>query len=454
MNTVVGKNGVDLPEDIFERSKLAQEMCGAIMNMSAKEYFPVVIDGPWGSGKTVHAARMMKCFADKHSETVKCIYWNAADTDYASEPLSMFISALYSNITEDKLKHKGQQIIKACGELLVSRGGSVAQKMVISYLSGILGVDISSVCNVITELINKSSAKNETELRLEGSLNDCKMEKTPLENAKYLIEQVKDDKKELIIIIDELDRCRPDYALKTLEIIKHLFAIESCKFVLVMNKELLAASVKHLYGFDDENAGAYLNKYIKMVFRLPAKIKRSDMNDCVKEYYLYYLKNIFPSCRLSESLISEYIDRILLQQKIQLREVEKHVKILRFLKSVDESVFGEEAFDKEFSPVLLMFVSYIIAFKNDIACRLVVKKIKHNEVMALFKSRSGVEIESNSVISCVNYLSKVVDCYLANDNDCIQAAHRGYERDSVHPKVFLCGMQHLTKWLSYYSFFE
>lgn len=408
MNTVVGKNGVDLPEDIFERSKLAQEMCGAIMNMSAEEYFPVVIDGPWGSGKTVHAARMMKCFADKHSETVKCIYWNASDTDYASEPLSMFISALYSNITEDKLKHKGQQIIKACGELLVSRGGSVAQKMVISYLSGILGVDISSVCNVITELINKSSAKNETELRLEGSLNDCKMEKTPLENAKYLIEQVKDEGKQLIIIIDELDRCRPDYALKTLEVIKHLFSMKECKFVLVMNKKSLVSSVRHLYGFEEESARRYLDKYLKFEFYLSGRSSNSFCSEGPPQKYFWKMLQVNKMKVDDSESVSEFLTVVFNRNGIELRDVEKYVNTIKVVMCRDGETEPEIT-------IITCFVGYLFAFEKSLLYELYYKKVEVNVIMDIIGNESELIPTMNGSMRApfyVNYIRKLLELYM------------------------------------------
>ena len=51
----------------------------------------------------------------------------------------------------------------------------------------------------------------------------------------------------LIIFIDELDRCRPDFAIKMLENIKHIFDIERLQFVLVTNTNQIKASINHCY---------------------------------------------------------------------------------------------------------------------------------------------------------------------------------------------------------------
>jgi hypothetical protein len=71
----------------------------------------------------------------------------------------------------------------------------------------------------------------------------------------------------IIILIDELDRCRPTYAIKLLEEIKHLFDVPGLVFVLAMNVEQLGHSVCGAYGsgFDGR---AYLRRFIDREYRL------------------------------------------------------------------------------------------------------------------------------------------------------------------------------------------
>ena len=75
-------------------------------------------------------------------------------------------------------------------------------------------------------------------------------------------------KKPLIIIIDELDRCRPSYAVELLEVAKHIFAVDHIVFVLAVNRSQLSHSVKALYG-NDFDAYGYLKRFFDVDFRLP-----------------------------------------------------------------------------------------------------------------------------------------------------------------------------------------
>ena len=72
----------------------------------------------------------------------------------------------------------------------------------------------------------------------------------------------------LVIIIDELDRCRPTYAIELLETAKHLFAVDNIVFVLGINIAEMTHSIKALYGSDFDAEG-YLRRFINLDYPLP-----------------------------------------------------------------------------------------------------------------------------------------------------------------------------------------
>ncbi len=87
----------------------------------------------------------------------------------------------------------------------------------------------------------------------------------------FLASWAKRINKPIIIVIDELDRCRPDYAVKTLEILKHFFDIPGIVFVLSIDEEQLKSSVETLFG--TKNFDGYKRKFINNSFILPAPNK-------------------------------------------------------------------------------------------------------------------------------------------------------------------------------------
>ena len=76
------------------------------------------------------------------------------------------------------------------------------------------------------------------------------------------------DGHQLVVIIDELDRCRPSYAVELLEIAKHWFMVDHIVFVQAINRAQLAHSVRVLYGSEFDAEG-YLGRFFDLDFILP-----------------------------------------------------------------------------------------------------------------------------------------------------------------------------------------
>jgi predicted KAP-like P-loop ATPase len=68
-------------------------------------------------------------------------------------------------------------------------------------------------------------------------------------------------------MVDELDRCRPDYAIRVLERIKHFFDISGIVFIIGMDRNQLCHSICGLYG-ERFNSSEYLKKFIRPLARI------------------------------------------------------------------------------------------------------------------------------------------------------------------------------------------
>jgi hypothetical protein len=73
--------------------------------------------------------------------------------------------------------------------------------------------------------------------------------------------------KQLIILIDELDRTHPDYAINFLETLKHFFDAKGLIFILAVNKDQLKQSVECIYGKIDFDE--YYRKFAHRDIALP-----------------------------------------------------------------------------------------------------------------------------------------------------------------------------------------
>jgi len=165
----------------------------------------------------------------------------------------------------------------------------------------------------------------------------------------------------LIIIIDELDRCKPDFALKILENIKHLFSVDECKFILVMNKASVANSIEKMYGLKGEASESYLDKYIKMTFQLPPifQMGYSTKSNCAKAYFIH----LMGGGDWDNFLVKDFLDFLINEKKASLREVEKMVSTISF---IDKVSCGSLDKTGNFNTFFICITNYTTSFIRNI----------------------------------------------------------------------------------------
>jgi predicted KAP-like P-loop ATPase len=101
----------------------------------------------------------------------------------------------------------------------------------------------------------------------------------------------------LFIIIDELDRCRPSFALEVIEKIKHIFQLERIKFILVLNDKILESMIEKEYNLKNEGH-RYLQKFVQK--RIPY-----DPNTNLDQYIKNALKDNREPVR--ETVLHKYL---------------------------------------------------------------------------------------------------------------------------------------------------
>ena len=365
-------NKDSLPPDIFERGRIAVQMCQLIVDMKAEAISPLALDGKWGCGKSTHALRMKKCFENHHQDQVKCIYWNASAEDYSENPLLSFIVFLYQNVTEEnraKFKANSLRVLGTC-----FRQG--LYNVTNQIFKNLIFVDIQEACKSVISALEQAEIERGDIVATQfgKELDGIAAVSARLDAAEQLLVSVGGEK-ELVIIIDELDRCRPDFALKLIESIKHLFSTENCKFILIMNKESMASSVNHLYGLGEDGSFIYLNKYINRTFQLPNSLRLgfSSVN-CAWQYFTHLMGGTV----WSNSLIEAFVTNIINIQTISLREIDKIVSTIKFMEKVNKSILVSR---NEYSAFFACFIAYLFSLKQDFAMQIAERKASTADIL-------------------------------------------------------------------------
>ena len=401
MTTETSENADSCP-DIFGRELIARKMCDLICSRPSEVISPAVLDGAWGCGKTTHALRMERIINKEKSKTHKCIYWNAAMSDYANEPLPMFVTAMYKYVPDSNKNKFVGDAQKLCGTFLMHMLGNLAMQLITKPV----GIDAEKVIEAGCSAVAETQNENLLSVAFHQFIDDVANIESRIQLAKSIVDALSEDK-EVIFIIDELDRCRPDFALKMLESIKHLFSKSRCKFYLVMNKVSMIASVRRLYGLNEEDADLYLNKFIKINFRLPSKVYKK-VDGCNINYFEYLLEQNGLNEFRGNTVIKIVFEKIANHRKINLREVEKMADAVAIIHSMvsDESNRG-----RKFETLYIFLVAYLFVFESNLLERLFSGLATADELLICLGFRAN-ESEENSAINQEVFLEKHIQ-YLA-----------------------------------------
>ena len=187
----------------------------------------IAIDSPWGTGKTSFINMWSNKLRNEENTPFNIIQYNAWENDDAPNaliPISCSFCQLLGgdpNISNDR-KTKIIRAVEIVGPQLIS-----------GMLYRLVGINTSELASAVSEAIRTSRS---------GTYD----EKT--ETFRKLVKQFTDDGKKLLIYIDELDRCRPTFAIETLEAVKHFFDLENVIFVFSLDLKQLQHSIATIYG--------------------------------------------------------------------------------------------------------------------------------------------------------------------------------------------------------------
>lgn len=265
--------------DLLGRDKEISVLNQVVRNV--KSPLVMSLDSPWGGGKTIFIQLWHQSLKDANMAS---LYLNAWESDYFDDPmlpLLVQIDQWLANTNSDTEKKKEWEMVKEVIPALIKETAITAVRNL-----GVAGIEVGEVMDSTKERISQESGQHliDNYRKINESMDKFR---ESLQNALCCLPS---HQYNLIIFIDELDRCNPHYAVKMLERIKHLFNIEGIVFVLAINKDQLAKSFKGVYGPDFDGEG-YLKRFIDMDYQL----KEPDLLK-----YIDY--------KISQSSIKEAID--------------------------------------------------------------------------------------------------------------------------------------------------
>ena len=285
----------------------------------------ISVHGGWGSGKTTFLKMWMQ---DARNQGKVVAMVNAWDGDYRESPLEYIADQLAEELQRYVPRNVVSRMEKRISGCLAKMSQPIFQTLQAGTAAssasdgGASWIVIGALLDLIRTL-HKLKRNTVTDVaKLEGLRRQLKQTATGLWNN-----QKHGSLTRLIIVIDELDRCRPDYAVRFMETIKHVFEVEHVTFVVAANVAELAHAINGLYGEAFDGKG-YLERFFDLSLSLPEGTRKEFVKKVVQDANLssQFGKDI-PSDHIDGPLTAEEIvDYMLFHSTLSLREIHKTMK--------------------------------------------------------------------------------------------------------------------------------
>lgn len=303
--------------DEYQRRAIAEKL--ETLLDSNLDISPLVIDGYWGTGKTEFSLKLCNLLSKKTEERI-VIYIDAFKEDHCEDPL-LSITAAIANVLPEKEKRE-----------LIKKAVPAIKFGVKTALKAGAGWILRQNTDGLTEEFQQA-IKDTSNAAIDGTIENLISEHMESEsNIKALNNKLRElsTNKKIILIIDELDRCRPTFAVELLEKIKHIFDAPNVNFILVANLSQLKAAINHVYGssVDSQN---YLDKFIKYIVRLPDTFKPDGFQAFHTSHTHWDI--LVEKSTLTQPIrmaLSERIEEVINARQLSLREIEclhRHLEV-------------------------------------------------------------------------------------------------------------------------------
>ena len=370
-----------LKENTFDRGKDIREFIEGLELIEGNAF--ISLDAKWGDGKTFFVRQIeetLKYFRAKQMETEEKLLKHLESYEYLKESvavkettvkhiyLPVYYNAWMYDDHNDPLLSLLLVMTKQCG-------GAYNTKINTKSLGERL-LAVASSLPISIKKVNPATLINDLQ---EGKMDILSAVKTE-EDIKECVRDVFNDiivekAEKLVVFIDELDRCKPSFAIEMLERIKHYFDDERIIFVVSLNKEQLIHTISNYYG-SEFDATRYLNRFFDVSINLPEisryqkqKVQCTDSErfwitliaDELSDYYGFSLRDKLIYKSSIESLPRDVGDAFS-QDKMYLTIFEVIIVLLDMVNAKEKKAFleGKSNILIDLMPRIEIYKKYIL----------------------------------------------------------------------------------------------
>lgn len=309
----------------FENCKLNRKIYGEFLAdyiTGENDGFVLNLNGTWGAGKTEFLKRM---YTELISRNHPCIYIDAWESDFSKEPLTVVTSELLNQLKlfnsgingEEASRSLNKFFTKALKGAAIGVAGGIT-KYVIN--DGTVGV------SAMQEWLSQKPDKYIDTITSEydEQVDAIKQIRENLTSLATVLNTSYGSELPIVVLVDELDRCRPTYAIEMLEVIKHFFKTKDFAFVVATDTEQLSHSIKAVYGQDFESKN-YLKRFFDRKATLPMPNIENYLDACSIDYSPYNNLKLYPNMYpgTNGSPINKVISLLAMAYDLQIRDIDQ-----------------------------------------------------------------------------------------------------------------------------------
>lgn len=257
------------PVVLLGREAFVDRLCSIVDVSAAKRRsLCFAINGGWGVGKSFVLSRFEQQASqqrapDSDMPRYLILRYNCWEYDYYAEPLVAIVAAMLDEIgrqvgdTEAEKRTKLIATLKAIGVRLLK---SAAQSA-----ASVTGIPLGEIIEAASEEADAEKQKQEQTHAFDEQYQFKKI----LQEFRELIASLAQEQT-VVFLVDELDRCLPEYTIRVLERIHHLvYKVENVQVIFSIDKSQLEHAVHQIYG-SATDTNRYLRKFISFEMHLEA----------------------------------------------------------------------------------------------------------------------------------------------------------------------------------------
>ncbi|MBQ7229279.1 MAG: hypothetical protein IJX04_00055 [Oscillospiraceae bacterium] len=305
------------PVDLLGRQEIIDRIMKILEVISEKKSScTFALNGAWGTGKTFVLNMLMNQLWEYHSNKYIVFHYNCWQYDYYEEPLIAIVAAMLDSVDEENhlLPEKLRDKAKAGMEL----AKPVLKKIATDFVKNKIGVDLTDVVSSVKDYQEALDAEEQKKAE-SRSFDEFYSFKKAIQQAQEEIRKLAEDRT-LVVVVDELDRCLPNYAIKVLERLHHLFAgISNSAVLIAVDKNQLDQTISVTFG-GNTNTTKYLRKFINYEFELGNGYMNSGFWGKYSDYFSMFDKSLIQTDFPYEQFVSALFSGVDIRTQERLME--------------------------------------------------------------------------------------------------------------------------------------